>query len=403
MGVTIVFMICAIVALVFAILWREGVINNSRRITAAFIVITVSFMIRIFSMDHETTDYLHFLSNWVEYFRQSGGFAGLAGEVGNYNLPYLYFLALFSYLKIPDLYMIKLLSIFFDVILAWGVMRTVGLFSQSGTRKLIAFLGTLILPTVVLNGAYWGQCDSIYVAFAVWSIYFALDDRPELSMVFIAISFAFKLQAVFIMPVFFIFLFTNRMKIHHLLIFPLTYLIIIAPAVFMGRPFIETLMLYFNQAGTVGSGLNYNSPSIFAFADNPVNTNMWASLGIAAAFLLILIVYGWLWIRRERVTNDVLLTTTVLFAVGIPLLLPHMHDRYFFPADIFAFIFAAAFPRMLPLPVLVSFASLLGYHAYLRGTYLMPMSYGSIALIIVLVILMLELKQAINIRQQHKT
>ena len=38
--------------------------------------------------------------------------------VGDYNVPYLYFMAFISYLSAPDLYLIKLFSIIFDVILA---------------------------------------------------------------------------------------------------------------------------------------------------------------------------------------------------------------------------------------------------------------------------------------------
>ena len=403
MGVSVVLMFSFIGAFSLAILWREGMLRSTRNLVAASFCLALAMLIRIFSLDHKTLDYVHFLSQWVDYFRQNGGFAALSGEVGNYNLPYLYFLALFSYFKTPDLYLIKILSIFFDVILAWGVMKIVAHFKGGSTRKLIAFFSTLLLPTTLLNGAYWGQCDSIYVAFAVWSIYFALCDRPKLSVVFIAISFAFKLQAIFIMPVFFILLFTRRIKFSHLFLFPATYLVIIAPAVFLGRPFIETLTLYFSQAYSIGSGLNYNAPSVFALFSVSENIGMWASMGIAVAFLYIFIIYAWLWFQRNRVTDEVLLMVSLIFSIAVPFFLPHMHDRYFFSADIFALIFALVFPRTLLIPLLVSFGSLLGYHAYLREAYLLPMGCGAIAMIIALFMALIELVQSINVRQQYKT
>ena len=402
MGVSVVLMFSIIASLSLAILWREGLLRSTRNLMAASFFLAFAIIIRIFSLDHETLDYVNFLSRWVEYFRQNGGFAALSGEVGNYNVPYLYFLALFSYFKIPDLYLIKILSIFFDVILAWGVMKTVAHFKSGSTRMLFAFFGTLLLPTVLLNGAYWGQCDSIYVAFAVWSIYFAVSDRPKLSVVFIAISFAFKLQAIFVMPVFFILLFTRRIKFSHLFLFPAAYLVIITPAVLLGRPFIETLTLYFSQADSVGSGLNYNSPSVFALFHTSENIGMWASMGIAVAFLYILVIYAWLWFRKNSVTDEVLLTVTLIFSIAVPFFLPHMHDRYFFSADIFALIFALVFPRMLPIPLLVSFGSLLGYHAYLREAYLLPMGYGALAMIFALFMALIELVQSVNVRQQYK-
>ena len=57
-----------------------------------------------------------------------------------------------------------------------------------------------------------------------------------------------------------------------------------------------------------------------------------------------------------------------------------MHDRYFFLADVLSAALAIVCPPLLAVPFLVSFASLLGYHAYLRMRYLFPMSYGAAAL-----------------------
>ena len=95
-----------------------------------------------------------------------------------YNIPYLYFLCLFSYLPIRDLYLIKLLSILFDVLLAWAAMKLVGRATQNPLMRAGCFLAVLFWPTVFLNGALWAQCDSIYVAFALLGIWLALEDKP---------------------------------------------------------------------------------------------------------------------------------------------------------------------------------------------------------------------------------
>jgi Gpi18-like mannosyltransferase len=314
----------------------------------------------------------------------------------------MYFLALFSYLDTPDLYLIKLLSIFFDVVLAWSAMKLVGLFSRSAGKRLFAFMAVLFLPTVVLNGALWGQCDSIYTAFAVMSLWLALDGKPKLSMAAIAAAFAFKLQAVFVMPVFLAFLYTGRVKLRHFLIFPLTYVAFMLPAVASGRPLAEALTVYFQQAGTVGSALNYNSPSVFAFVHKAVDVEMYSRLGIGAAFAFMSLVLYWLYIRREQVTDRVLLAAALLLSVGIPFLLPHMHDRYFFMADILTLVFAVTAPRHFLLPVLASFASLLGYHAYLKMRFLLPMSYGATALVLVIALVFLYIFSALGRRRGFK-
>lgn len=374
----------AIAAGALVLLYLTGVLKRPEHVVICAALIAGAFVIRGFCMNHVTADYETFLSQWVDYYRQNGGFAALGDKIGNYNLPYLYFLCLFSYIGINDLYLIKALSIVFDVVLAWGGMQMVGLLTRSTGKKLAAFFLILYWPTVILNGAYWGQCDSIYVAFAVLSIYLALKNRGAAAMICIAVSFAFKLQAVFVMPIFVVLLIGRRVKLWHFLLFPVTYVVLMLPAVLAGYPLLDTITLYFDQMGTVGSGLNYNSPSIYAFANGVANENPASALGILAAFMLMAAVFAWAFVRRRHLSDWAILGCAVVLAIGIPYFLPHMHERYFFAADILTLLLAVAAPEYLVLPILCEFASLLGYHAYLKMRYLLPMSYGAVALAIAL-------------------
>ncbi len=98
------------------IIWSEGLIKYKSRLIISIILVSMAFVLRGFGMEHVTLDYTTFLSKWMEYFRENGGFAAISEQIGNYNLPYLYFLALFSYIDESDFYLIKLLSVFFDVV-----------------------------------------------------------------------------------------------------------------------------------------------------------------------------------------------------------------------------------------------------------------------------------------------
>ena len=385
------FILIVIGIIAFVILWAEHALENKTALFLSALLILAAMVLRGLCLEHETLDYQNFLTRWVQLLKDQGGFRGLRWNIGNYNVPYLYFLAAFTYIDIRDLYLIKLLSIFFDVILAWGVMRLTYCFTDRTGRVLGAFFVTLFLPTVVLNGAYWAQCDSIYVAFAVWSLYFALRDKPVLSILFIAISFSFKLQAVFLMPVFLVFLFAKKLKWYHFPIFPLTYIVMVLPAILAGRSAKSTILLYFNQAGSVGSGLNYNSPSAYAFVRSAADPDLLSKIGIVAAFVFLIILFIFCYFRRRELSQKTLLACALLITIAVPFLLPHMHDRYFFAADVLSLAFAFVFPRLVHVPILTSFASLLGYHAYLRGYYLMPMRYGSWALLAVIVTLIIAL------------
>ena len=89
-------------------------------------------------------------------------------------------------------------------------------------------------------------------------------------------------------------------------------------------------------------------------------------------------------IKRRWLTDRAVLAAALLLAVGIPFLLPHMHERYFYAADILSLVLAFAFPPYAAAALLVQFASLLGYHAYLKMRFLLPMSRGAEALVLVL-------------------
>ena len=77
---------------------------------AALLPIGLAIVLRVLCLDHVTYDYRDFLSQWAAFFRDNGGFAAIKQPIGDYNVPYLYFMAAISYLPVPDLYAIKLFS-----------------------------------------------------------------------------------------------------------------------------------------------------------------------------------------------------------------------------------------------------------------------------------------------------
>ena len=389
------------------LLHRSGMLKTRAARIVSVLLLALALGLRAAAFDYATLDYLNFLSRWVDFFRQYGGFRALRHPIGNYNIPYLYFLALFSVLPVDDLYLIKLLSTLSDLLLAWGVLLLCSRFTKSRTRLLAAFFVTLFLPTVVLNSAVWGQCDSLYVAPLLLGVYCAMSDRPWTSIILAAVAFGFKLQAVFILPVYPVFLMSGKLGWKHLPAFLGTYLLLVLPAVCFGRPLWETVTLYFYQSGSIGSGLNYNSASVFAVFTDIKNQSAAAVTGIVLAFFYMLNLLAVAWVNRKRLNDRAVLALCLLFAIGIPFLLPHMHERYFYGADILSLVLAFSFPLYFPTALLVQFASLLGYHAYLKMRYLLLMNYGAAALIVAfalsLVCFLSALREAAQKGRKRKT
>lgn len=349
------------------------------RLLTALFPIGLAFFLRAIMLFYVSSDYEIFLSQWVATLRDNGGFGAIKLPIGNYNAPYLYFLAAISYLPIPDLYLIKLFSILFDVILAWGGARLVRHFSDTDSlRPLVCFCALLLLPTVMLNGAYWGQCDALYGALVLHALASALERRGAVSLTLLGVAFSFKLQTVFILPLWAILWLAGRIKFRHLFLFPAAYAVTCVPALLLGKPLGDILSVYVGQTQEGAGSLNYNSASIFSFlpygasvAEAPA-----ARAGILAAFLLVLLLLGVLFLFRRRLSDAALFSAGVVLALGVPFLLPYMHDRYFFLADVLTLVWACAMPCHLPAPVLVQLASLSAYLVYFRQRYTLVLHLG---------------------------
>ena len=363
-----------------------------KRTVLTIFIIAASIGIRLGCFDYETLDYLNFLRNWVAFFRQGGGFAALRNSVGNYNIPYLYFLALFSYIPVKDLYLIKGLSCLFDYLLAYSGMKIAEKCGASKKATLALFALILFLPTVVINSALWAQCDSIYVSLALFGIYLALDDRPVWSMIFMALSFGFKLQSVFILPVCVILLIMKKYRPWHFLLFPAAYFVLILPAVIAGRPLKDAVMLYLDQMNTVGSAPNYNAPSL--------NAITLGSGSVAAAFAAVAVIILLAVVIRKKLSSRVFFTLALITVTIIPFLLPHMHDRYFYASDVMSLVLVFCLGALgvfikasgAIAAVCQEFASLVCYIAYLRTYYIragrivLTNGSGAVAVLIALVI-----------------
>lgn len=373
-----------------------------KRLYLCLAILAIALAVRFPMLSHQTYDYRDFLAPWVRFFRDNGGFSALREPLGDYNVPYLYFLAAFSYLPIPDLYLIKVLSLAFDLLLAFtGARLARRVFSKDYAYPLVFSL-LLLLPTVTLNGAYWGQCDSLYASLTLLALADALEEHPARSVVWLGLAFSFKLQTIFLIPLWCVLWYAKRLKFRHLCLFPVSYFAAILPALLLGRPLLSILGVYFKQAGQYHDRLTLNAPSVFALIPHgaEVNAGLLAKLGIGAAFLLVLGLLAWLFFYRRRLSDRHILTAALILAIGVPFFLPYMHDRYFFLAETLSVVWAVGAYHRAPIPVCVQIAGFGGYHAYLVLRYAFPMAWGSWLMLISLVAVTISLGLSLRKEQE---
>ncbi len=316
---------------------------RNKKFLALLIAMGLVIKLLILPFIPELGDYTFFLKPWVEFIRSHGYWQAFRFEFANYSPAYLYFLLGIAKLGGEPLIPIKLLSICFEYVAAWFIGGIAYQKYRENWVRWCALAVVPLLPTVLINSSYWGQCDSIYVSFLIGSIYFALKKRSFLSILFLGISFSFKLQAVLLFPFYFVLLLRNRIKWYYFLLVPAVYLISLLPAYCAGRPLTELLSVFVAQSGHYEE-LSLQFPNLYMWISNdyyePVK---WG--GILFTFLFALLMCGLLAKKyKTELTDDYLVRLALLSAVIFPFLLPGMHERYMYAGDLLAIVYIMYFP-----------------------------------------------------------
>ncbi|GAA2622482.1 hypothetical protein [Paractinoplanes durhamensis] len=309
-----------------------------------------------------TTGDMRIFVMWYHQLGDIGGWRAIGADVGNYNAPFVYLLAFLHLVPGPLVVKIKLAFVVFDAVLAF--------FAYKISDSFKVFAVVLLLPTVVINASLWGQIDAMWAALGLGGVYYLLRDRPWLGVSLVAASVAIKPQGIFLAPLLLLLALGGRLPWRTLLAAPAVLLALDLPALIAGRDPVELFTIYdLDRQSHIVASLTQRAPSAYAFlpAGTPVETVKLVGYIVAAA--AVLAVCGLL----ARHDIDIL-AAAALFSIMVPFLLPGMHERYFFLADVLTVLLAWRNPRLWPIPVLVQAASLISYAPYLLGGYLMPMA-----------------------------
>lgn len=344
---------------------------------AALVVIAV--LIRWAGHSFYTYD-MGVFHQWSNELLAHGRFHGLKYEIGNYNAPFLYLLSLSTLLPFSMISDIKLVFVLFDALLVYYTYRTVALRFQGWRVPTLAALVMAFLPTVVVDASFYGQCDSMFGAFGVAAVYYLLRDKPWWACSMFAVSFAFKPQAVYVMPVLVLLLLTRRVPWRALLAMPLVYIALDIPALIAGRDPIELLTIYTRQTAFTPE-LTLNAPSVFQFIPATTGTELIRQMGILFTGALVLLLCYVMIASRAQLTADRLVLFCALLGVGVPFFLPGSHERYLFLGDVLTVIVVCYRPRLWPVPLLVQAGSLLSYIPYLFFTGTKPTGHVSLQLL----------------------
>jgi Gpi18-like mannosyltransferase len=335
-----------------------------------FAIILIGLVIKLLFIPFQSGDYTVFLNPWIHFITEHGYFSSLKYNFNNYSPAYIYILILIAKTGLNSLYLIKLVSIIFEFILAFYVGKILFLKHNNKIVFLISAAILPLIPTILINSSFWGQCDVIYATFVTAGVFYSLVNRQLLSVIMLSIGIAFKIQAIFILPYYFILLLTGKTKWYYFFAIPVIYFLSVLPAWLSGRDLVDLLSIYMNQSDYYQS-LTMFMPNIYIFIENlDYKTFKFAGMLLTSVLTL----WAGLYIKKLNINlnNDTLILIGFLSVIVCPFILPGMHERYLYLGDVLAFIFIFWFKQNIRIPISILFVSFYAYVSCTRFRELIP-------------------------------
>jgi Gpi18-like mannosyltransferase len=350
--------------------------------------IGLAIALRISLLPFKSIDFFNYTKVWYNALKDAG-FSAFAQSFSNYNLPYLYLL--YGVVRLaPDLPAVvatKVPSLASDFIAAFYAYRIVLLRYKRSPFPALAGFAILFAPTVVLNSAFWGQADAVYGCALLAALYYTLRRKHWPAMLLFGTAMALKAQAVFLLPVVFALMVRREIPWRYALLIPAVMLAALVPALIAGRPLLDLLLIYPAQAGQYQQ-LTMHAPSALAWIPDTGRFYPYffpASIVLAIAGTMAFIVG----IVRSpsRLTNSRLLQLALISTMLLPFLLPKMHERYFYLADLLSIVIAFYEADLYFVPVAMISISFFAYQPTLFGSEPVPMGILATGILGLLVIL----------------
>ena len=290
----------------------------------------------------QSGDFDSFLNPWYWEIHDMSVHDALVTQVGDYNILYQELILIMT--RIPVLYSLtkyKILSCMFDfgLAIAGGMLiRTLG---GGWTKALLGYIALLFMPTVVLNSSVWGQADSMFTMFAVFSLCFLFRKQYRAAFILYGLSFACKLQAIFLLPFFVYMCVKDERSFLNFLWIPAAVYFVSLPALLAGRNLLSPIMIYAAQTSEYPSiscrALNlwmlFQNQEGFIDAYVPLHK-------YAVCLTFIILGVGYLMMLRRKTDTRSNLQYAAWCAWTCFLFLPSMHDRYQYLCDILLVLIA---------------------------------------------------------------
>lgn len=333
-----------------------------------------AFAVRLAGIEHITADFETCLIPWSAAMKTGEGPGILRAYDGDYNMPYVTVLWLLNYLPGRTIVKVKLFSVLFEYLGAAAAGLIAAHFAGAEKKRFMftaVCIAVLFYPSSVLNGAWWGQCDFIYVAFLLYMIYALLREHYAAAMILLGCAFSFKLQAVLILPVLLIFWWKKRsFSGAYFLLTAAMMEVLCIPAIAGGYSVFIPFSIYTRQLGRYPYMYVFY-PNFWAlFKDSPYYIfsnvailSILAGLGIFAVSVIR---------KKTEISERQWMEFAVWSTFFMMCFLPCMHERYGMLAEVLAIIYAFLDRKTWWNAVIIGAGSLIAYLQVTFGQDILP-------------------------------
>jgi Gpi18-like mannosyltransferase len=311
-----------------------------------------------------TVDMLAYM-DWFQSIVTKG-----AAAFKEYNFGYspasMYLFILATLLPFQSYIDIKLIALPFIPVSGLIISHLVYKLTHDRVSAWLGYTATILLPTILTNASLWGQTDIYYSLMALLCIFFIIRKKPYAAIIAWSISLSLKAPALFLAPFLLIMLIRKQIPWKTLWIPPFVYIAFSIPFILLGSPILNTLGIYVTQSEGFHS-LCMNCASIWSFFQG-INYDIGVVLGIGLAFVSALIYMVLVYLKLDLDDPRQIILAAILSAILIPFLLPKMHDRYFYFAEMLSISIIFIDWRYFLVTILLQISTLIGYWHFLQNT-----------------------------------
>ncbi len=336
-----------------------------------FLFITIGILIKLALMPIRTGDFIGFLEPWLEFIKSHGYFSSLKFGFYDYTPSYIYILILIAKTGLNPLFLVKFISIIFEYIAAFFVGKIASIKYKSNNVIWMALAVIPVLPSILLNSSYLSQCDSIYASFVLGSVYFLLKKNQLISVIFLGLAFAFKMQSVMLLPFFFVMMLKGNIRWYYFVIIPVVFMFSLLPAWFFGRSLTDLLNVYVLQTDHYRL-LTLNFPNLYIWINNSYYESA-KTAGIFFTFFFTLLSGIWLSKKKYHFSFENWIRLAFLSAIVIPFILPGMHERYMYLGDLLGVLYFLVIRKNIHFPIGILLISFYSYVRCSRFNNVLPM------------------------------